>query len=487
MKLHGSPSAPAGHTQWLLFCAEGSSLSLPDADLTHLAREAVESGTFKGKEGEIVPILKGEKVGVLCGLGKDPEAVRPRRLSQLTKTALQTRPLDPDKPLTLIPAVDRLEDVRAIVDGALLGLYRWDKYVKPTEETIRYSGYDLTLVTQHVPLVESVATIGEGVNLARNLANENADIADSIFLEKTIREIVESNRRCKITVLNQTDMEEKGLGLILAVNQGSAKEPKLIVVAYRGGAKGDPYTALIGKGITFDSGGLNLKPTGSLETMRMDMSGAAAVIGTLFNTLRLSIRTNVLFACAMAENAISSRSYKPGDVLSSYAGKTVEIGNTDAEGRLVLADANSYVARNYRPESIINIATLTGAVVIALGYEYSGLMASDRSLADALLRAAERTDDRAWELPIFPELKEHVKSEIADIKNIGHPKCAGALAGGEFLRQFAQCDSTELKWAHLDIAGTAKPDQVVGYFDKNATGAGVRLFTQYLLDRAGKA
>ncbi|MGC9328766.1 MAG: leucyl aminopeptidase family protein, partial [Candidatus Hinthialibacter sp.] len=182
-----------------------------------------------------------------------------------------------------------------------------------------------------------------------------------------------------------------------------------------------------------------------------------------------------------------SKSYKPGDVIKSYCGKTVEIGNTDAEGRLVLADANSYMAKNYNPEAIVNIATLTGAVVTALGYEYTGLLSSDPHLADALLQAAQISDDRAWQLPVFPELKDHVKSKIADIKNIGEARCAGTLAGGEFLRQFAQCESEKLKWAHLDIAGTSKPSKEIAYFDNGATGAGVRLLTQFLIDRSQKS
>ncbi len=334
-------------------------------------------------------------------------------------------------------------------------------------------------------MAETVSLIDDGVNLARDLANENADNADSEKIEQTIRDIAASDSRCTITVLNETELREEGLNLHLAVNQGSAKEPKLIVVAYRGGKENEPFTALIGKGITFDTGGLNLKPTGSMETMRMDMSGTAAVIGCLHNAIRLNLACNVYFVCAIAENAIGSKSYKPGDVIVGYCGKTVEIANTDAEGRLVLADANSYLARNYKPESIINIATLTGAVVIALGYEYTGLMASHKILADALLQAAQDTDDRAWELPIYPELKEHVKSKVADIRNTGEPKCAGTLAGGEFLRQFAQCESDALQWAHLDIAGTAKPAKETGLFDNGATGAGVRLLTQYLLNRTG--
>jgi len=219
--------------------------------------------------------------------------------------------------------------------------------------------------------------------------------------------------------------------------------------------------------------------------MRYDMCGAAAVTGTLQNTLKLNLAVNAYFVFGVAENAIGSNSYKPGDVFKSYCGMTVEIGNTDAEGRLVLADANSYVAKNYKPDAIINIATLTGAVVIALGYEHTGLMSTDDKLANALLNAAQTTDDRAWRMPMYPELKEHVKSPIADIKNIGLKRTAGTVSAGEFLRQFAQHYDENLAWAHLDIAGTAKPDMEVGYFPASGTGAGVRLLTQFLAAKRG--
>lgn len=484
MIITSSTIPPEGIKQWVIFCQPNQPIEIPDPDLQSLAREAMAANMFQAKEEEILPVVKGDRACVLAGLGNNPEAVSMRRIATLTKQALKTKPLTPKKPVGIKPLLDKPEAVRGIVDGAKLGLYAWKKYLTQKEDAADYFAYNILILTEHGDLVDTSSVIDDGVNLARDLANENADVADAVFLEHKIHEIVDSDPRCRIEVLNQTELEEKGLRLHLAVNQGSNKEPKLIIVTYQGGGSKDPYAALIGKGLTFDTGGLNLKPTGSMETMRMDMCGTAAVIGTLYNALRLNIPCNAYFVCAIAENAIGSRSYKPGDVLVSYCGKTVEIGNTDAEGRLVLADANSYLATQYEPEVIIDIATLTGAVVIALGYEYTGLMASHRDLAEALLNAAEFTDDRAWELPIYPELKDHVKSKVADIKNIGEPKCAGTLAGGEFLRQFAQCVSPGQAWAHLDIAGTSKPSKEIAYFDNGATGAGVRLLTYYLLQRS---
>ncbi|MCK5083686.1 MAG: leucyl aminopeptidase family protein, partial [Candidatus Omnitrophica bacterium] len=285
-------------------------------------------------------------------------------------------------------------------------------------------------------------------------------------------------KNISLEILNKKEMKAKKLGLHLAVNQGSKKEPKLIIVKYNGASKKGDYTAFIGKGITFDTGGLNIKPSGHIETMRLDMGGTAAVIGTLKNTIALNLKKNVLFVCALAENAVSSGAYKPGDVIRSYSGKTVEVANTDAEGRLVLADAIAYVVKNYKPSRIIDIATLTGACVVALGNDYTGLMTTDDKFSRGLVRSSNETDDRAWRLPIYPELKDAVKSKIADIRNLGFPKgAAGTITAAEFLHQFTEGTT----WAHLDIAGTAF-DEGGGrmYFGSGATGAGVRLVTHYL-------
>jgi leucyl aminopeptidase len=300
----------------------------------------------------------------------------------------------------------------------------------------------------------------------------------SEYIEKVIRQLTSGKKNISLEILNRKELKAKGLNLHLAVNQASPKEPKLIIVKYQGGATGDPYTALVGKGITFDTGGLNIKPTGSMETMRTDMSGAAAVVGILKNVLALGVKKNIIFVCTLAENAIGSASYKPGDVFVSYSDKTVEIGNTDAEGRLVLADAISYLIKNYKPERLIDLATLTGACVVALGYDYAALVTKDDEFSRQLVHSSNETDDRIWRLPIYPELKEAVKSQVADIKNVGFPKgAAGTLTAAEFLHQFTE----GTKWAHLDIAGTAFVDgQSRLYYGHGATGFGVRLLTHFV-------
>ena len=269
--------------------------------------------------------------------------------------------------------------------------------------------------------------------------------------KKQYESLIKGKKNISLEILNRKELKAKGLNLHLAVNQASNKEPKLIIVRYNGGKKNEGYTAIIGKGMTFDTGGLNLKPTGSIETMKMDMSGAAAVCGILKNVLTLGIKKNLFFVLGIAENSIGSAAYKPGDVITGYAGKSVEIGNTDAEGRLVLADAFAYVVKNYKPARMIDLATLTGACVVALGFDYSGLFSNNDELACQLIEASNKTDDRIWRLPVYSELKEYIKSPIADLKNTSNIKGGGAITAAEFLHQFTEGTT----WAHLDIAGSA--------------------------------
>jgi len=438
-----------------------------------------ESSQFGAESGELFPISINKRLILLVGLGKASE-ISATSLRVNGRKAIFSAFLKKVAEIEILPHEDKESTIQAILEGITIGGYRWKKYLTKSKEdtTIEIEDKKIFIVASPKKSYEEAIVICEGVNLARDLINDNADTVTSDFIEDTIKKITSGHKNITLEILNRKELESKGLNLHLAVNQASPKEPKLIIMKYQGASARDAYTALVGKGITFDTGGLNIKPTGSMETMRSDMSGAAAVVGVVKNALALKIKRNIIFACALAENAIGPKGYKPGDVIKSYSGKTVEIGNTDAEGRLVLADAIAYLVKNYKPAAIIDIATLTGACVIALGHDYSGLVSSDDKLAEELLRFAEDTDDRSWRLPIYPEIKEYVKSKIADIKNVGIPKgAAGALTAAEFLHQFAG----ETPWAHFDIAGTAfveGSDRM--YFGYGATGAGVRLLTQYL-------
>ncbi|MBS3143178.1 leucyl aminopeptidase [Candidatus Woesearchaeota archaeon] len=428
--------------------------------------DAAKKVQFTSDEKQVLTCFVQKGIILLFGLGSE---CTPEKLRGHVKAALQAPELEK---LSTIEVVLHNQDdptIRAAVDGIMIGLYKWEKYVSE-KKTVEKA---VSLITSKD--IRRYVTINEGVNYSRSLINENADLATALVIEQHVRALIKGHRNVSIEVLTEKEMKKHGLGLHLAVNKGSKNPPRLLIVAYKGG-KG-AYTALVGKGITYDTGGLNLKPTGYMETMRDDKSGACSVLATLKNVLAFQPKRNILFVMALAENAIGSSSYKPGDVLTSFTGKTVEVGNTDAEGRLVLADAVAYTEKKYDVVNIITIATLTGACIVALGYEYSGLMANDRKLADALLKASQITDDRVWQLPIYDELKEHVKSDYADIKNVGLPKgVAGALSAAEFIRQFVK----KAKWAHLDIAGPAFAETKRQYYEYGATGVPVRLLTEFV-------
>ncbi len=279
-----------------------------------------------------------------------------------------------------------------------------------------------------------------------------------------------------ITVLDQKGIEAEGMGALLAVSQGSAEEPRFVVLEYAGG--GGPPVVLIGKGISFDSGGISIKPAQNMEDMKYDMSGAAAVLGVFEMLGRLRPRLSVVGLIPSAENMPSATAMRPGDVVRSHLGKTIEIVNTDAEGRLLLADALSY-ARRYSPVCAVDLATLTGAISIALGPFAAGVMGNDRPLIDALIAAGQRADERIWELPLWEEYKELNKSEIADVKNTGG-RSAGSITAGWFLREFVE----GFPWAHVDIAATAYTDREDASTVKGPTGIGVRLLSEFLLSRA---
>lgn len=455
---------------------QNKNYSIPYPQIKGEMDSLIQSRSFLGEKGEIFPFLVDQKMVLLVGIGKEKD-MSLTALRVTVRQAILCSYLKKIKELELLINNQKEEMVKGVVEAVLIGCYSWGKYkTKPKD--------DKTVDEKHIFIISNnkanneIVKICEGVNLARDLINDNADTVTSEYIEKVIRQLISGKKNISLEILNRKELKSKGLNLHLAVNQGSPKEPKLIIVKYQGASSKDFYTALVGKGITFDTGGLNIKPTGSMETMRTDMSGAAAVVGILNNVLALGVKKNIIFVCTLAENAIGSASYKPGDVFRSYSGKTVEIGNTDAEGRLVLADAISYVIKNYKPERLIDMATLTGACVVALGHDYAALVTKDDEFSRQLVHSSNETDDRIWRLPLYPELKEAVKSQVADIKNVGLPKgAAGTLTAAEFLHQFIE----GVKWAHLDIAGTAFVDgQSRFYYGHGATGFGVRLLTHFV-------
>jgi leucyl aminopeptidase len=320
--------------------------------------------------------------------------------------------------------------------------------------------------------------IGRAANLARELQTRPANVATPTFLAETAGRIA-GEHGLELTVLDRDQMRAEGLHALLAVAQGTAEEPRFIVLEYNGGSEAKRPLALVGKGITFDTGGISIKPAERMEDMKYDMSGAAAVLGAMQGIAELKLAVNVVAVVPATENMPSGTAVKPGDVIRTHLGKSVEVINTDAEGRLVLADALSYVQR-YNPAAIVDAATLTGACVIALGHQAIGMMGNNGSLIDQVRAAGQRVGERCWPLPLWDEYREQIDSGIADIKNTGG-RAAGSITAGWFLKEFVG----ETPWVHLDIAGTAYREEPVPYLRKGATGAPTRLFIEWARKRAG--
>ncbi len=316
--------------------------------------------------------------------------------------------------------------------------------------------------------------IANGMNLARDLGNLPGNICTPDFLAEQAEKLGKQHKKLKVKILGEEELEELGMGSFLSVSKGSREPAKLIVMEYHGAsAKTKPHV-LVGKGLTFDAGGISLKQAGGMDEMKYDMCGGAAVIATLGVAAELELPVNVVGLVPASENLPDGAANKPGDIVTSMAGTTIEILNTDAEGRLILCDTLTY-AKRYDPVAVIDTATLTGACIVALGRHPSGLMGNDDALCESLVKAGETTHDRVWRLPLWDDYQEQLKSNFADVANIGGPD-AGAITAGCFLSRFAK----DFKWAHIDIAGTAWKTGN----EKGATGRPVPLLSQYLIDQA---
>ena len=315
---------------------------------------------------------------------------------------------------------------------------------------------------------------GEGINLARELGNLPGNICTPSYLAAEARKLAKSHRKLSVQVLDEKKMKALGMGALLSVSAGSAQPARMIIMHYRGAAASRKPYALVGKGITFDSGGISIKPAPKMDEMKFDMCGAASVFGALHAALLMNLPLNIIGIVAAAENLPGGAASKPGDVVTSMSGRTIEVLNTDAEGRLVLCDALTYVNR-FKPAAVIDIATLTGACVIALGEHATGLYANNDPLAEQLLQAGQRSYDRAWRMPLWDEYQKQIETPFADIANVGG-RAAGSVTAACFLSRFADA----YPWAHLDIAGTGWKGS-----PKGATGRPVGLLMRYLMERAG--
>lgn len=376
--------------------------------------------------------------------------------------------------LNLVP---NQENARAAAEGLVLSSYAFHKYLNNSKKKFNIKSVSLIAPSELIKNIQEGEIIANSTNYVKDLVNEPANVINPETIEKEVLKLKSKN--IVIKILRKKDLEKEGLGALLGVGKGSNIEPRLIFIHYNNNPK-EKITAIVGKGITFDSGGYDIKPAGQFVDMKCDMSGAGAVLGTIKAISELGLKRNVLGVIATTENLINGLAQKPGDIVKAYNGKTIEIMNTDAEGRLILADAISYTEKNYSPETIIDLATLTGACVIALGYYASGLVSNDEELSKKLVEAGYNSYDRVWPLPFFEEYRDNMDGDISDLKNMstkGKGREAGAITAAVFISKFVE----KSKWAHIDIAGPAYLAEAKDYNQKYASGAGVRLLSYYFM------
>ena len=454
---------------------------------------ALRRGDLDGKAGQTlilhhVPEILGDRV-LLVGLGRerDFDEIAYRKACQTAARAVRTTgAVDAVSYLTHLPVKDR--DVRWNVRQAVLAAhdeyYRFDA-CRGDKARKDLPDYKLERLTFDVPrrnnlpageagLREGLA-MAAGAALAKDLGNAPPNLCTPSYLAAQARQLAKQHGAIKVKVLDRPEIEKLGMGAFLAVAQGSRQPPKLIVLEYLRGPRGEKPVALVGKGITFDSGGISIKPSDKMDEMKFDMCGAATVLGVFKAAAELKLPLNLVGVIPSCENMPGGLAVKPGDIVRSLSGITIEILNTDAEGRLILCDALTYAEKHYAPAVCIDVATLTGAIVIALGGIPHGLFSNAAPLARALLDAGEETGDRAWQMPLWEEYQPLLRSEHADVANITGGREAGAITAASFLHRFTR----KMKWAHLDIAATA-------WRGKRATGRPVPLLTRYLLDYCQK-
>ena len=446
---------------------------------------ALASGDFKAKAGETLLLYVKKGRILLLGLGKK-ENVNGEALRRAYAAAVRIAQAKKAKQIHLLfPEVSGMQrDVllRAVAEGVILTNYAFlhlkGESIKDNPTVLLEEAVFLGLDQDDEANLKKWQTIAAGVHLVRELVNGNADDVTPQMLAETAKALEKRTRGLKATVLEKKQLEKEKMGLLLAVSRGSLKEPCLITLSYKGNPTSDDHVVLVGKGVTYDTGGLSLKPTESMLTMKCDMAGAATALATVQTAAALKLPVNVTAVAPVTENAIDGESYKVGDVYRAKNGKTVEITNTDAEGRLILADALSYAVEHLKPTLLIDLASLTGAIVVALGEDLSGVFCDDEPLVKELIAASNSVGEPLWRMPLVADYKEMLKSDIADMVNSAG-RTASAITAALFLQEF--CSS--VPWAHIDFAGSCFLTKPKHTNTTKATGFGVRLLIEFLEHR----
>ena len=431
----------------------------------------------------IIPVPNGKQVEriLLAGIGKKEEITKDTIRAVSGKISLKASELKLKDFTIIVPPSsfnDQSDSISQIVEGSKMSLYTFDKFKsKKAEKTP-----DLILLANKSKKTESISKtseiIADGVIYTKSIANLPPNNCTPTTLSNFAKDISRNNKlKCKI--ISKTELKKKGFGGITAVGQGSKNEPKLIILEYNNGPKNQKPIVLVGKAVTFDTGGISLKPGEKMDEMKFDKCGGCTVLGIMKALSELKLKINVIGIVPSVENMPGGESYRPGDIIKLYSGKTAEILNTDAEGRLILADAISYGERHYSPKAIIDFATLTGACIIALGTNVAGMVSDNKELADKIRESSKRTTEELWELPLNQDYMNMIKSDVADMRNMGIGRAAGTITAAAFLKNAVE----KTPWLHLDIAGVAWTQMATkekSYNPKGATGFGVRLILDYL-------
>lgn len=471
-----------------------------DADFAELITKLNRHGDWKGEKSEVAllypEIVSGDFSGIkrilLVGMGKQSDWDYETMRQAVASGIVVAKKRQLGEVSVLLPDGTAPATVRDLATITVLANYEFTKYkTEPSHKvtslaTVNFCAPGTTESAEFTAAVRAGLEVGQAVNFTRDLTNHPANDLTPKHLARDAQTLSASD--IDVTVYGKSEIQKMKMGALLAVAKGSVEEPQLIVADYHPQQEKSqipnpksqkmPTIALVGKGITFDSGGISIKPSDGMEEMKMDMAGAATALGILVAAKALALPLRLIVVLPVTENLPSGSASKPGDIVTAYNGKTIEILNTDAEGRLVLADGLAYAVETFKPDAIIDLATLTGAAIVALGHEAAPVMGNNQELLSLTKEAAGRTGERIWEFPLWTEYRDQVKSELADVKNLGEGRTAGVIAGGAFLSYFVPED---MPWMHIDIAGTAMMDKARRpYMPKGGSGWGVRLIVDLL-------
>ncbi|MES9956612.1 MAG: leucyl aminopeptidase [Sedimenticola sp.] len=466
-----------------------SAEAVDSASKGYLAR-ILKKGDMDGKAGQSlmlydVPGINSHRV-LLIGLGQEKEFTLSGLRKAAAKAATMLNESHALDAISCLPALavkdsDSYEVLREAVLATEESLYRFDQCKSDAEKPrrpLKKLGLHIGDKRRNKSMEQAVShgkAIAAGMGLAKDLGNLPGNICTPTYLAEQARKLGRKSPKLKVQVLEEKKMEALGMGALLSVSRGSRQPAKLIVMEYKGGKPKSKPVVLVGKGLTFDAGGISIKPSAAMDEMKYDMCGGASVLGTMAACIEMALPINLVCIVPASENLPDGDANKPGDIVTSMSGQTIEVLNTDAEGRLILCDSLTY-AKRFNPATVIDIATLTGACIVALGDQASGMMSNNDALAEEVLAAGRKSGDRAWQLPLWDDYQSQLDSNFADMANIGG-KGAGTITAACFLSRFTK----EFKWAHLDIAGTAWKSGA----SKGATGRPVPLLTQFLITRCG--